>query len=152
MLHLRHLIPPEPPRSWRVDLAVAMIFGAAATVLLLGLGVRGAVAWVIEFALFIGLCRVAIVIARTRIDRRRRQTQDLDFMVCPDCGYRLTGLPPIGNCPECGESYSPEMLRAAWSIKYGPESLVPDTPSTPSPPVPHTRPASPTPPPGASTN
>ncbi len=41
--------------------------------------------------LIISLMRVV------RQDRRHQQTQ------CPDCGYRLQGLPPgTIHCPECG--------------------------------------------------
>ena len=33
---------------------------------------------------------------------------------CPHCQYDLTGLPPRGTCPECGQTYD------AWR-KHGPE-------------------------------
>jgi hypothetical protein len=35
-------------------------------------------------------------------------------VLCPECGYRLDGLPHEGNCPECGSDYSSHLL-----ILYG---------------------------------
>src|SRR5262245_53263501 len=34
---------------------------------------------------------------------------------CLTCGYNLFGLPQQGRCPECGNPYRPEDLRAAVS-------------------------------------
>jgi hypothetical protein len=31
---------------------------------------------------------------------------DPDAGICSGCGYDLTGLPDIGNCPECGQTYN----------------------------------------------
>ncbi len=29
-----------------------------------------------------------------------------NLVICDQCGYRLRGLPFVGRCPECGNSYS----------------------------------------------
>lgn len=100
----------------------------------------------------VGLCLAAIpiVIAGAWTIRRALRTRalsKLDYLDCPYCGYRLEGLAKVDYCPECGEVFSPEVLRLAWAAKLGVEPAM-DTPSTPSPPPPHTPPASPTAPRG----
>jgi hypothetical protein len=34
--------------------------------------------------------------------------------VCPQCGYDLLAQDQCGRCPECGEPFSPKILRLAW--------------------------------------
>ena len=34
--------------------------------------------------------------------------------VCPQCGYDLLALDQCGTCPECGDAFSPGILRDAW--------------------------------------
>lgn len=45
----------------------------------------------------------------------RRALTAAEFRACPRCGYTLRGLPRSGTCPECGDLYTPDGLRAAWS-------------------------------------
>ncbi len=33
-------------------------------------------------------------------------------VICDRCGYRLRGLPFVGRCPECGNSYSVRGIKA----------------------------------------
>ncbi len=85
-----------------------------------------------------------------------RTLRKLNYRLCPDCRYILNRLPDAGFCPECGRAYSADELKKLWTKAYrireapNPEGV--NTPSTPSPHNSHTPPASPTPPPGASTN
>lgn len=79
------------------------------------------------------------------------QLRDLNFRMCPGCRYVLAGLADSGACPECGDAYDVETLGLIWSRAYRVRSGI-NTPSKPSPQNPRTPPASPTPPPGASTN
>ena len=40
----------------------------------------------------------------SRADRiKAMSAQKPDY--CGKCGYELTGLPSVGNCPECGQAY-----------------------------------------------
>lgn len=43
---------------------------------------------------------------------------------CPRCGYTLEALPDEGVCPECGRTYSPDLLRRAARYQYGNRRLV----------------------------
>lgn len=36
---------------------------------------------------------------------------------CPNCEYSLKGLNATGRCPECGNEYSPDLLREEWARK-----------------------------------
>lgn len=45
---------------------------------------------------------VGALVARHRVTRPR-----LARGCCRACGYDLTGLEPVGECPECGEAYEP---------------------------------------------
>jgi hypothetical protein len=91
---------------------------------------------VLAVGAFLGAIPLAIAAAWTvRRALRARAMKKLDYLDCPFCGYRLQGLPQVNYCPECGEVYSPEVLRIAWAIKLGVNT--PDTPSTSSPPAPH---------------
>lgn len=48
-----------------------------------------------------------------------RRLTDAKFRLCLTCGYQLTGLPPIGVCPECGESYVIEYVQSCWQRCLG---------------------------------
>ncbi len=37
-----------------------------------------------------------------------------DFKLCPECGYRLTGLSDQTDCPECGTACDLEEVEAMW--------------------------------------
>jgi hypothetical protein len=38
------------------------------------------------------------------------------YLICPDCGYVLVGLPPEHSCPECGTPYSHDRIRDQWIV------------------------------------
>ncbi len=40
------------------------------------------------------------------------------FRHCLGCRYDLSGLPPTGNCPECGRPYTDAGLRQSWLWTY----------------------------------
>jgi hypothetical protein len=52
-------------------------------------------------------------------------------VLCEECGYRLTGLPPTGVCPECGEPISASLdprrrTPTAWELR-GPRGFLSTT-------------------------
>jgi DNA-directed RNA polymerase subunit RPC12/RpoP len=49
-------------------------------------------------------------------EKRRiwKRVKECDYLVCPDCGYRLVGVASPGRCPECGTPFDEEDLRKTW--------------------------------------
>lgn len=56
---------------------------------------------------------------RSRLSRRLQKSGG---RLCPRCHYDLAGLSPEGQCPECGETYSPDQLAEAWRRVLRPPS------------------------------
>ncbi len=50
--------------------------------------------------------------------RTRRLLKDVDCRLCLNCRYVLRDLPDQGVCPECGEGYDLNYLRAEWRDAY----------------------------------
>ena len=46
--------------------------------------------------------------------RQRRFIQRHSYEVCTQCGYVLSGLPSVHECPECGTSYDVQDVRHRW--------------------------------------
>lgn len=46
------------------------------------------------------------------VRKAKKTVSDMDAMICTDCGFALTGLNDVTRCPECGETYTAEQLRA----------------------------------------
>ena len=153
--------PPRPPRSvtrrerigwWAVP---AILQGALLACLLVAARIfreSGSHTW--QIAVLVGLFVIVLAMGLSWSSARQRRRHAVLFAegrICPKCHYGLIGLPAAGACPECGEHYSPDSLRSAWSLTHQDQPSF-NTPSKPSPHTPHTPPASPTPPPGASTN
>lgn len=46
------------------------------------------------------------------VRKAKKTVSDMDAMICADCGFALTGLNDVTRCPECGETYTVEQLRA----------------------------------------
>ena len=62
---------------------------------------------------------------RFSIRRYQRFLKEHEWLVCMRCGYVLEHLPSCHKCPECGDAYDFETLRACWqewldsNIAYG---------------------------------
>jgi hypothetical protein len=61
---------------------------------------------------------ILIILQRRRMRRKLRR---LHYRMCIYCGYRLTGLPPEGICPECGAEYDILNLIDQWREWMGHE-------------------------------
>ena len=46
--------------------------------------------------------------------RELARIRKIDYRVCTDCGYLLTGLGDSGACPECGKGFQLDELRKIW--------------------------------------
>src|SRR5262245_45079242 len=58
---------------------------------------------------------LVFLIRRFLIVRRfRRLLVNSNYLLCPCCQYRLTGLPGVGMCPECATPYDVALLRPSW--------------------------------------
>ncbi len=56
--------------------------------------------------------------------RMRRRLEAADYMLCPECGYQLTGLSGETACPECGVPCDIEQVVKAWRA-YRPKIAAP---------------------------
>ena len=75
------------------------------------LGLMGAGAFVALVAVIWILWRFAVSRCETRLVRRLRGA---DCMLCPQCGYDLTGHEGRINCPECGTALNLEEVKTVW--------------------------------------
>jgi predicted RNA-binding Zn-ribbon protein involved in translation (DUF1610 family) len=96
--------------GWRIGATLGLTFGAG----LFGV-VAGAIAMVAleardhSFGIFVGtmaaplvwLAGTVLLWRETSRERRDRLASSRDAVVCPTCGYNLTGLTST-RCPECG--------------------------------------------------
>ena len=106
---------PIPPPAFRRQVRWIWFTGAgvalvvAAGVLLIWPWELGLVEWVA-----IGFIASAHLAIKIHVRRFARATVAADFARCLVCGYRLTGLPEEGRCPECGTEYRVDDVRGAW--------------------------------------
>lgn len=103
----------------RVAGTVLAVFGALASALLLGLLVRVVAPGPLSVfvgtlgGLFLWLTATIFIWSEStqeRIDRLRGA--GIESVVCPSCGYNMTGL-RVTTCPECGARFTVEELMAA---------------------------------------
>ena len=57
---------------------------------------------------------IAVQLGGIRGTSLRRSVQRAEGLVCPDCGFNLSGSPHQGVCPECGVAYDADTVLDAW--------------------------------------
>ncbi len=67
-------------------------------------------------------------LARRKLAQLRKTLEMNDFLLCPTCGYPLTGLPDGARCPECGAPMAPD-LRSIWEGCFKARAAQPQQPS-----------------------
>ncbi len=82
----------------------------------------GILALVLAACIALGVALLAIllvsgVVAMIQQTRLRNLLQAAKGMLCPGCGYDLTGV-ESGCCPECGRKYHGTTVAAEWKDEY----------------------------------
>ena len=95
---------------------IAVVFGLSFLVMRRFGGPSGWM-WLVPLTLvllFFGLITLGVVERR----KVRRLLDETDCRLCLNCRYVLKDLPDEGICPECGEGYDLNHLRAEWRDAY----------------------------------
>jgi hypothetical protein len=66
---------------------------------------------------FVAIFFVSGVVAIVQQTRLRNVLQAAKGMLCPGCGYDLTGV-EAGCCPECGRKYHGTTVASEWKDEY----------------------------------
>ncbi|MCA9257215.1 MAG: hypothetical protein KDA33_16330 [Phycisphaerales bacterium] len=63
---------------------------------------------------FFGLFAIHAIFVAVRYRRIVRLARTAGYDLCPNCMYRLTGLPTEHTCPECGNMYEKDDATRRW--------------------------------------
>ena len=114
-------------RAWRIGAIIGLTFGAivvgAAVGALVVVAVSGPDA---SFGIFVGtvvapllwLTGSIFIWRETAAERVQRVAGSRDAVVCPTCGYNLTGLTST-RCPECGATLTLDVLMRSQPARPG---------------------------------
>lgn len=89
-----------------IGLAVLTIVGVFGSPIPTAMLIVTACGWVPALLLFFGL-----LVYYSSI---RKYVEQMEFLVCPKCGYDLHGCDSFGACPECGRPYARDKLPLDW--------------------------------------
>lgn len=138
---------PKAPRSERVfTIAYWTIVSVFATwvawLLYRGvLQINLAAEWIAGLGMIVMAVTTAYIHFRRRIVRRFLSPHQ--GFICPACHYPLRNLPDVGECPECGTSYTRSGIVQLWFTRYRVGASYPQTAPPDSPSRLETRPATP---------
>jgi hypothetical protein len=109
---------PRPIRRlmwwWLLPFAWMILMGVLITVRLSAPSIAPSwIKWVEPYGMFLGQF-IAMGITIYKVRGIRRDFDASGGRLCTECGHNLSGLPDIGNCPECGHHYDIEMDRLTW--------------------------------------
>jgi hypothetical protein len=125
--------------SQRIALTLGAGLAAASAAIIVSLAVQGMMRGNNgDFAIFVGtaiapllwLVATAFIWRENRTERaeRLRSGRNRQALVCPNCGYNLTGL-TTARCPECGAQYTVDEL-IALQPSAAPAAVVGNTAET----------------------
>lgn len=90
---------------------------------------EAAFAWLFFLVVLLGGTCVASLVAALVVQTRLRGIlQAAQGMLCPGCGYNLTGV-ESGECPECGRPYDRRGVTREWRDEYA--TALPPWPANP---------------------
>ncbi|MHC4947809.1 MAG: hypothetical protein ACYTG1_06055 [Planctomycetota bacterium] len=137
MKHRKRLRPLQWTTANLEKTSVGVAAGGVATMLVAGHFFGGLAEWSDALMPFLSIASLVgglgLFVYAWR--RRRRILGENDLRVCGRCLQVLRGLPDRGRCPECGDDYEIEAVRAAWMAEYPSLRLRHRLPPAPAPPA-----------------
>ena len=109
-------LPPFVRRQY-IRFLVYAVVGLAAILLLIGLSVVAypqlSSSSFLMYSVF-AYPPISVLLVRFWEKRLTRRLKAVDYKLCPECGYQLTGLSGETACPECGVPCDIEQVVNAW--------------------------------------
>jgi len=94
----------------RVGLVITAIIPVFLVIVVVASGRPGRLYWIACGVALIAAFVIRVILNRVTL-RWRQGIEQLNFEVCPSCGYELGGAM---RCPECGSVFTAGQPRATW--------------------------------------